>query len=334
MLAGHPQLFAAPEILLLPFNTLADRESSLTDAHLNEGLQRSLMALKHLDAESAQSFLQDLIRRNTPIHEVYRLLQHLAGDRLLIDKSPTYAIEQAVLERAEALFDRAKYIHLVRHPYAVIESFVRMRMDRLLGQTTSAPYRLAEQVWRQCNENIRAFLGSVGPKRTFHLSYEDLVRQPRVVLKRLCAFLGVPFRDDMLDPYQGDRLTDGVHSASLSVGDPNFMDYRQIRSDLADAWQSVDLPQELEPYTQALMEALGYTLPGDRPQSSPPIAPSITTTAPTHQWNHCSNSASPSLTDILRSEQMVEIRGLPLCLCTWGNPSDPIVLCLHAILDQ
>ncbi len=334
MLAGHPQLFAAPELHLLPFNALADRESSLTDAHLNEGLQRSLMALKHLDAESAQSFLQELIQRNTPVHEVYRLLQHLAGDRLLIDKSPTYAIERAVLDRAEALFDRAKYIHLVRHPYAVIESFVRMRMDRLLGQTTSAPYRLAEQVWRQCNDNIRAFLGTVGGKRAFHLSYEDLVRQPRAVLKRLCAFLGVPFRDDMLDPYQGDRLTDGVHSASLSVGDPNFLDYRQIRPDLAEAWQSVELPQELEPYTQALMEALGYTLPGDRPHPSPSIFKPTPDTAPNHQRNHRSNSTSTSLADILRSEQMVDIRGLPLCLCTWGNSSDPMILCLHGILDQ
>jgi pimeloyl-ACP methyl ester carboxylesterase len=33
-------------------------------------------------------------------------------------------------------------------------------------------------------------------------------------------------------------------------------------------------------------------------------------------------------------ERFVEVHGLPLCLCSWGEPEDPLILCLHGFLDQ
>ncbi len=33
-------------------------------------------------------------------------------------------------------------------------------------------------------------------------------------------------------------------------------------------------------------------------------------------------------------ERFVEVHGLSLCLCSWGNPDDPLILCLHGFLDQ
>src|SRR5207302_1253053 len=33
-------------------------------------------------------------------------------------------------------------------------------------------------------------------------------------------------------------------------------------------------------------------------------------------------------------ERMVEVRGLPLCLCEWGPDDGPTVLCVHGILEQ
>jgi acyl transferase domain-containing protein/acyl-CoA synthetase (AMP-forming)/AMP-acid ligase II/pimeloyl-ACP methyl ester carboxylesterase/acyl carrier protein len=363
MLGGNPKLFAAPELHLLPFRTLKEREKQLTHAHLGEGLQRTLMELKQIDADDAQTFLQDWTNQGKTTADMYQHLQAIAGDRLLIDKSPTYGIDRAVLDRAESLFDRARYIHLVRHPYSVIESFVRMRMDRLLGQPTSNPYRLAEQVWRQCNENIQQFLSTINPERKLHITYETLVRQPRLIVDKLCTFLRVPFQDEMLNPYGGDRLTDGVHSQSLSVGDPNFLGHQKLRPELADAWKTVHLPYELDVTTQHLMQTLGYEQPGDRngamspppeiivnpslpasfassdvrgqqarPTTPPPVRPPLTSGAidakaiPT-------NGTAPQRA-IPGVEINLDVRGLPLCLCTWGDPAHPLMLCLHGILEQ
>lgn len=330
MLAGHSGVFAAPELHLLPFNRLAEREAHLTEAHLNEGLQRSLMELKEIDAATSQQMLQTWIEQDLPIDQVYRLLQSLAGDRLFIDKSPTYAINRAILDRAEDLFEQPKYVYLMRHPYAVIESFVRMRMDRMLGLSSPHPYRLAEQVWTQCNDNIREFLSTIDEHRRFQLRYEDLVAQPRGVMEPLCDFLGIPFEPQLLTPYEGDRMTDGVHSLSLSVGDPNFSRHRQVRPELADAWRTIRLPQALQPQTQALAASLNYELPNAWPlaselQSRQPVSASD---------RHSTQTPESAHTPVQRQETEIHVRGLPLCLCAWGDRTDPLVLCLHGILDQ
>ena len=111
MLAGHPSLSSPPELHLLPFDTMAEREQELGVSQLGEGLKRALMALKNIDADQSQKLVQQLIRENRSVAEVYQQLQQLAGDRLLIDKSPTYASNRDTLDKAEAIFDGAKYIH-------------------------------------------------------------------------------------------------------------------------------------------------------------------------------------------------------------------------------
>src|SRR5206468_1745548 len=80
----------------------------------------------------------------------------LAGERVLVDKSPTYALDLETLARADRYFEAPRYIHLVRHPYTMIESFVRARLDTLLGpnlfkQPEVDPYVVAEMVWANSN---------------------------------------------------------------------------------------------------------------------------------------------------------------------------------------
>ncbi|MEB3358629.1 MAG: hybrid fatty acyl-AMP ligase/type I polyketide synthase [Synechococcales bacterium] len=313
MLAGHPNLFAAPELHLLPFATMGDRHHHLGQSHLGEGLQRSLMALKGLDAAASEAVVQDWVNRNLAIADVYAMLQDFAGDRLVVDKSPTYAMNPDVLHHAEAIFAGAKYVHLVRHPYAVIESFVRMRMDKLLGAAAANPYALAETIWAQSNQNILTFGEGLGTR--YHpVRYEDLVREPQKILAQICDFLEIPFDPSLLDPYQGDRLTDGIHAKSLAVGDPNFQQHHQIEPDLADAWRTLELPHRLSTSTQELAAQMGYLLPHEA-ISPPPAVP-----APAKE--------------IQMTETPIEVQGLSLNLCTWGKDTDPLILCLHGILEQ
>ncbi|MFM7267671.1 MAG: alpha/beta fold hydrolase, partial [Cyanobium sp.] len=322
MLAGHPQLFSPPELHLLPFSSMGERAEALGPSHLGGGLERALIELEGADADHCRRLLRTWEQEDRPVQWVYGRLQELAGGRLLVDKSPTYALHPETLAQAEALFDQPRYIHLIRHPYAVIRSFVDLRMQSLFGVSDGDPHRLAETIWRVCNRNVQELRQRLGEERVLLLRYEDLVGHPATELARLCAFLGIPFDDALLSPYEGRRLTDGPHRQSLSVGDPNFGRHKGIDASLAEAWRAVTLPWPLDPATQELARTYGYCLPREdaaRGQATPVEPP-----------------ATPAPADRLpeRREAMLEVGGLRLCRCEWGPEDGPPVLCLHGLLDQ
>jgi acyl transferase domain-containing protein/acyl-CoA synthetase (AMP-forming)/AMP-acid ligase II/pimeloyl-ACP methyl ester carboxylesterase/acyl carrier protein/NAD(P)-dependent dehydrogenase (short-subunit alcohol dehydrogenase family) len=308
MLEGHPDIASPPELHLLPFETMKARETELGISHLGEGLQKALMTLKNIDAAASQELVESLVRDNLTIREVYQMLQQLAGNRLLVDKSPTYASSRETLDRAETIFKNAKYIHLVRHPYAVIESFARMRMDKLIGSSTSDPYKLAETIWQDSNQNVLDFCSEIDPSRYHLVHYEELVARPQQVMTEICQFLNIPFNPAVLTPYQGDRMTDGVHHTSMSLGDPNFGKHQQIEADLGEKWREIQLPRILNSFTQQIANKLNYEL--------------------IQEANNISVSILPM------QEISLNIRGLRICLCTWGPEEGPIILCLHGILEQ
>ena len=308
MLAGHPDLVVPPELHLLPFADMQERQQDLDRSYLGEGLQRAFMSLKDIDAKQSQQLVTDLVSNNTSTDQVYELLQQLSGDKFLIDKSPTYASDINNLFAAEALFSSAKYIHLVRHPYAVIESFARMRMDKLLGASNTSPYALAEEIWSASNDNILKFAQVINPNQLLLVHYEELVANPEKVMRQVCDFLEIPFAEQVLTPYQGDRMTDGINDASISIGDPNFLNRRQIDPQLATAWQQISLPKPLDYSTQDIATKLNYELP---------------------QEEELTSEIEHKMEEIL-----VNIRGLRVCLCTWGPKEGPVILCLHGILEQ
>ncbi|MGB3200150.1 MAG: alpha/beta fold hydrolase, partial [Nodosilinea sp.] len=324
MLAGHPDLFCPPELHLLPFNTLADQQTALGGSYLQEGLQRALMELWQIDADQAEALLSDWSQHQLTVPEIYGKMQQTAAPRQLVDKSPTYSFGLETLERAEQIFAGAKYIHLVRHPYAVIDSFVRNRMHKIFDITPADPYQLAEQVWQTSNHNIATFLNRVAPTRHHLLRYEDLVADPAPAMKALCAFLDLPFDPAVLTPYQGRRMTDGVRAKSLAVDDPNFRQRDQIDPGLATVWQSMQLPRQLNSTSQTLAQQFDYPLPQEgepvleQAQRSTPPAPLPPDYVPLAH---------------LRQEH-ITLRGRESCICHWGPEQGPKVLCLHGILEH
>ncbi len=263
MLAGHPDLFCPPELHLLPYTAMTERQTALAGSYLDEGLQRAVMALYHLDAAAAKQQIATWLAADRCIQEVYAELQQAAAPRLLLDKSPSYALQRATLERAEAWFTAPRYIHLVRHPYAVIESAVRTRIDRLLGDVVVDREKLAEDVWLTTNQNARDFLQNIPADRKLVVLYEDLVRQPETTLRRICAFLNLPFHPAVLLPYNGDRMTDGIYAHSAQIGDPHFHHHQGIDAALADAWREVRLSHPVNQQTRQLAASFHYDLPGD-----------------------------------------------------------------------
>jgi hypothetical protein len=239
MLAGHPRLFAPPELELLGFNTLAERREVFAgrDRFAREGLLRAIMELRDLDAAAAEALVAEAEERAEPTPVFYRRLAEWAGERILVDKTPRYSLDRATLQRAEAWFDEPLYIHLVRHPAATIHSYLEARMDEVY-RIPLPPRRQAELVWRRSHETILEFLAGVPAGRQHRLRFEDLVGEPGPAVEALCRFLGLPFEPAMLSPYQEGRMTDGLHGVGRMMGDPKFHLHRQIEASAAERWRS------------------------------------------------------------------------------------------------
>ena len=276
MLAGHPDLFVPPELNLLSFAGMRERRDALAGSYLDEGLPRALAELLGTDPAGSHSLVDEMVSEDLPTNVVYERLQSLAGERLLVDKSPAYASSAATLARAEALFHEPRYVFLCRHPYAAIDSFVRARIERLLGATDADAPSLAEQIWATSNANVLDFLGDIPPERSLVVRFEDLVGRPQPTAERLCAFLGVDYDPEVLRPYEPGRMADGLHSASLLVGDPGFHSHTEIDATRGEAWQTIELTRPLGPFARRIAGELGYELRRARPAVAPTARPTLT----------------------------------------------------------
>jgi hypothetical protein len=260
MLAGHPALYCGPEPYLLLFESMAEfmqKPSQLGYPWMALGLRQTIGALYGLTREQAVSRVQRLEKDDVSTQVVYRMLQERIGRRLFVDKTPTYVMRQAVLSRAEDLFEGAKYLYMARHPCAAIESFVRMRFDKLLGNHfgiwDANPWLFAEKWWAVSNRNAIEFLRGVEPQRQHWVLYEDLVTDPNAVMREICGFLSIPWDDAVLNPYE--RMDE-----SFELGDPNLRNHARIDPALATAWRSKRPPQQLSEFTRGVAAELGYDL--------------------------------------------------------------------------
>ena len=108
---------------------------------------------------------------------------------------------------------------LIRRPEEVVASFTMQRPD-------AAPWELGfEQQWR-IFDHVSSRLGAAPPV----IDAEDVLKDPAVTLRALCARLGIPFSGRMLHWPPGPRASDGVwaphwyHAVERSTG---FEPYRR-----------------------------------------------------------------------------------------------------------
>ncbi|HEU5319452.1 MAG TPA: alpha/beta fold hydrolase, partial [Methylomirabilota bacterium] len=264
LLAGNRRLFAPPELELLGFDTLGERAALLSGrfALWQEGLVRAVMEARGLTREEAAALLAGLEAEDLPVGDLYRRLQGWTAGRILVDKTPSYALDTGVLARAEELFEEPLYLHLLRHPYGMIASFEEAKLEQVFFRPRHGfpRRRLAELLWQVSHENILAFLAGVAPGRALAVRLEELVRHPRPQVERLCSFLGVPFEDGMLEPYtEGERkMTDGVHALSRMLGDVKFHTHKSVDPAVAGRWKEVYREDFLGEETAGLARRLGY----------------------------------------------------------------------------
>ena len=301
------RLFCPPELHLLPFSTVGQRSRLLGRPLARRRFSARADGTHRRRGRPEPPRIEELESADAPISEAYALLQSLARGACWSIKPPIIPAAGGMFSnRAEALFESPKYIHLVRHPYAVVESFARMRMHKLIGMEQADPHRLAEQIWTASHRNLTEFFGGIDPARRCLIRYEDLVTRPDEIMRGLCEFLEIAFDPSLLTPYDGRRMTDGVHSQSLGVGDPGFLARNRINPSLADAWRSAACAAPLGEAAKAAAADLGYDFPAgyELSEAAPPLR----------------NRFLPRRI----AKVFVETRGLRLCICEWvRKPARP-----------
>ncbi|MBK8563871.1 MAG: amino acid adenylation domain-containing protein [Saprospiraceae bacterium] len=264
MLAGHPGMFACNELQLLHFETLVEREAAYQGkfALWSEGLIRAVMELNHCEAEEAKLLLHNFAKHGMTTREMFEQLQEWVGDRLLVDKSPSYALDGEALQKAISDFPNARFIHLVRHPYSMVKSFEKYHMDQVLylHPHDFSSQQLGELVWLVSQRTTLDFLKNVPASQQFRMVYEDLVQNPEAVMHALCETLGIPFHEGLLDPYKDldKKMTDGIHKDSRSMGDSHFDQKKKIEAKKAADWKGVLEDNFLCKETWETAQSLGY----------------------------------------------------------------------------
>lgn len=268
MLGGHSQLFSPPELDLMGFTSMGERARDLEGrfSFRLEGLIRAVMELQGCDADGAKAILAKLEAADLPMQAFYAQLQDWVGqERLLVDKTPIYALDPQTLRRAEQLFDEVHYIHLLRHPAAMIRSFEEARTDQVFFRQSHSfsPRQLAELVWTVSHQNILAFLQEIPAARQHRVKYEELVTDPHRTTQAICAFLGLPFEARMAEPYadKEKRMTDGIYSVSKMLGDPKFHTHRQVDANAAERWREAYTEDFIGEPTWQLAEQVDYSRP-------------------------------------------------------------------------
>ncbi|MBW8879247.1 MAG: amino acid adenylation domain-containing protein, partial [Acidobacteria bacterium] len=271
MLGGHPELFAPPELELLSFNTLGERSAAFSgrDSFWLEGAIRAVMEIRGCGPEQAREILESFEREDLTTGELYGRLQEWLGDRMLVDKTPSYALDPAILKRAEETFEEPLYIHLIRHPGGMIRSFVEAKLDQIFFRREHGFSRreLAELIWLASHENIEEFLREVPAQRQHWVRFEDLLREPEPVLRGICAFLGLEYDPGMAQPYQqsSSRMTNGPHAESRMLGDVKFHEHSGVDASVAERWREAIPESSLGEATRARAVQLGYEVaPAER----------------------------------------------------------------------
>jgi hypothetical protein len=151
----------------------------------------------------------------------------------------------SILER----FPEAKLLVTLRDPRAILAAQIALEQTRQRG-TFSAYYVIAH--WRVGADLAR--LISEGKLQGFVVAYEELVREPAAMMRRVCDYLEINFDPDIvLSPTKVGQPWSGNSAASGS--------FSRISAEPVTRWER-ELTQEeigwVEWHCADLMTAFGY----------------------------------------------------------------------------
>jgi tetratricopeptide (TPR) repeat protein len=227
-----------------PDLTVLDERPPLAEVH--DRLSALEMQAGHpyvrLDAEQRQAARQYYFTR------VKSFLPHYDGG-LLVDKHPLATTKIRVIK---LLFPDAKIIFALRHPCDVVLScfmqqfVVNAAMANFTTlEDTAALYGLVMNVWRAAEPKLNL--------PVHRIRYEDVVQDFETQIKALVSFVGVPWRDDLIDFHEHAQLRHVRTASYAQVTQPLY-------TSAVERWQKYS--DYLSPHIvtlQPYLDEFGYT---------------------------------------------------------------------------
>ena len=274
MIGQHPQLYGLPELQLFTAETLGDWWAVCGQASfpMSHGLLRAVAELVYGEQSpetvfQASGWLRRRLHLSTGL--VMEELASRVAPRRLVEKSPSVVYDVEAMQRIQAMFPNARFVHLVRHPRGQGDSVVKairqaaehgpipqwlLRLGALHGappgQAVPPDTALApEDGWLTLHQNILEFLEGVPAGQQTRLRAEDVVADPTASLGEVAAWLGL--RTDSLAigamAHPEASPFAGIGPAGARLGnDLNFLQQPRLRAERAST-QSLDGPLSWAP---------------------------------------------------------------------------------------
>lgn len=189
VLGAHSAIFAPEEPHLITPLAHLGYYDAVEEAPYDPVITRTAARTLVADLPGGEAEYLDALRAYTD--RIYGGLFQNAGEaRLLLDKTPAYALSLDFLAR---LYPQAKFIVLTRHPVAVWSSYVDSFFD---GD---------DAVAHDHNPLLERYVPAIArflreEKVPFHrVQYENLVQEPEENARSICEFLGIDFEPGMVD---------------------------------------------------------------------------------------------------------------------------------------
>jgi hypothetical protein len=238
----HPELLGSPELNLFRARTMS-RFMRLTRLH--RGILRFVAQL-YAGEQTIEAVVMArnwmIARRDRSTAEVHRELCARIAPRALVQKSPRYQRRLAYMEAVLEGFSDARFIHLLRHPRGMGESYMQMNKPALqllacaeMGAVDrSGPQPVADPqiLWHDYNLRILRFQRMVDPANWLRITGEDFLANIDHHLRHVCRWLGISTAPEAIDAMKRPEESPFACFGPLNAragNDPKFMRDPRLR---------------------------------------------------------------------------------------------------------
>lgn len=261
MLDNHPQLAVAYDTLFIPaaVRGQTDKNPAVSPALVDRIRRFKRFHRFGLPEGILNELASGAVDYAELVSRIYGAFAGLHRKPLGGEKSPGYVRHMPMLQ---SLFPSARFVHLVRDGRNVALSLMDWGMQKQKPKGPARKYRLWTESpvavsalwWAYKAQRGRRDASHIRPGTYTEVSYESLVAEPESVLRRLAAFLHLPYADDMVHFHVGKT----IHKAGLSAKTAWLPATRGLRD-----WQVSMKPDDVEMF-EALagdcLAAFGYPL--------------------------------------------------------------------------